>query len=287
MNIYKRALLRFINGLFGRRRIIRLSRAMMNMALGENDGCMESNGELFLIRTLLKNMDKEGKYVIFDVGANVGGWTTELLKITEEMKVSSKIDVVCFEPSSYTFSILSDNMKSLSKNGRRVHAVNAGLGERKGDMNLYTSSQHSGNNSLYNRYPEGLCFSYDSVERAHITTVDSYCSENNISRIDYLKIDVEGNELSVIKGARQMLERRAVNFIQFEYGGTWIDSRTYFMDMHVILTDYGYVVGKIMPSGIEFYDKYDKRLDRFQYANYLVCRPEKAVQIKNIKPWMM
>ena len=60
----------------GRRQMIRLSRALMNMALGDNNDDIESNGELLLLRRILDSIPKEvSEFIVFDVGANVGQWT--------------------------------------------------------------------------------------------------------------------------------------------------------------------------------------------------------------------
>jgi len=88
-----------------------------------------------------------------------------------------------------------------------------------------------------------------------------------------------------VKGAKAMLQRGAIDYIQFEYGGCWIDSRILFLDMYDLLTSCGYVIGKILSKGIEFYDKYDQRLETFQMANFLACKPGHIDQFKCIKPW--
>ncbi len=76
----------------------------MNVALGDNNGNMESNGEVFLIRQVLSSINKsDHEFVIFDVGANVGHWTTSLLNIAKEQGILNKLSVHCFEPSAFTF----------------------------------------------------------------------------------------------------------------------------------------------------------------------------------------
>lgn len=56
-----------------------------------------------------------------------------------------------------------------------------------------------------------------------------YVNENNIDHIDLLKIDTEGHELDVLKGFEDFLQN--VSIIQFEYGGTYIDSGTKLIDV--------------------------------------------------------
>lgn len=271
---------------FDRRQVAHFARRLMNKSLGENNGDFKSNGELFLLRQVLNYRQKSKKIIIFDVGANVGEWTTSLLKIAVEQKIINNMNIYSFEPSKYTFSILKSN---LEKNyyGGGIHTINSGIGSAQGLTKFYINKDGVGTNSLYKRRLEGLGIFYDKSETIQVTTIDIFCREAGVEYIDFLKIDVEGHELAVIRGAADMLKKQAIDYIQFEYGGCWIDSRTLFMDMYDFLTGYEYAIGKIMPSGIEFYDKYDERLETFQMANFLVCKPALSRNFVKIKPWMV
>lgn len=159
-----------------------------------------------------------------------------------------------------------------------------GMGNVKESKELHITHDRAGANSLYKRRLEGLGISYDESETVKVTTVDNYCYKNAIPHIDFMKVDVEGHELAVMRGAADMLKKQAIDYVQFEYGGCWIDSRMLFLDMYDFLTSFGYIIGKIMPKGIEFYDKYDQRLDTFQMANFLACKPDYADLFKQITP---
>ena len=192
--------------------------------------------------------------------------------------------VHCFEPAPATFPKLQAVLKSHQLQGK-AFAINAGLSDSDGTMELYINEESSGVNSFYNRRLEGLGITYEKSETVRVTTVDGYCYENAIPHIDFLKVDVEGHELAVMRGAAEMLKKQVIDYIQFEYGGCWIDSRTLFLDMYDFLTSFGYIIGKIMPKGIEFYDNYDQRLETFQMANFLACKPSLMGHFKCIKPW--
>ena len=92
------------------------------------------------------------------------------------------------------------------------------MGSSPEEKELYINDDGSGTNSLYKRRLEGLDISYNKIEQIKIITLDAYVLENDISHIDFLKIDIEGHELAVIHGAEAMLKRKAIDYIQFEYG---------------------------------------------------------------------
>src|SRR5690606_8055589 len=52
-------------------------------------------------------------------------------------------------------------------------------------------------------------------------TLDSYCADRGVDQILLLKIDTEGSEPAVLRGARTLLEEGRIHAIQFEYGSTW------------------------------------------------------------------
>lgn len=280
----KKVFLGTIDVLFNRRQVIRLSQALLNRALGNNNGNMETNGELFLLRQILRfQKGSDHEFIAFDVGANVGEWTTSVLGLLAAAQLKGHLH--CFEPAPAAFSKLQSALAG-NRLGEKVICMNAGLGDSDGAMELHINGGTSGTNSFYQRRLEGLNISYRERKTVQVTTVDNYCRKNGISHIDFLKVDVEGHELAVMRGAAAMLKKQAINYLQFEYGGCWIDSRTLFMDMYDFLTGCGYVIGKIMPAGIEFYDKYDQRLETFQMANFVACQPNNTGQFKLIEPWM-
>ena len=132
--------------------------------------------------------------VIFDVGANVGNFT-----------LATKIfypnaNVYAFEPVPNTFSICRNNTKHLDN----VVLENLGLGSKEGKMEMFTSLKESDRASFE---ADNLKDSDDVVKQeVSIVTLDKYVSDKNLQKIDLLKIDVEGFETEVIKGAIETLK---------------------------------------------------------------------------------
>lgn len=261
-----------VSKILGERNAVRLSRALLNRAFGENNGDMDTNGEFNLLDRLIMNYVDEEQFVVFDVGANIGNWSLRLIDVARRAHISEKLNLFCFEPSKRTFLQLSKNLEEVGSHG--ISMNNIAFGDSVGSLKLYTNMTASGVSSLYNRRTDGLSFQYDGTESVLVDTIDSFCAANNIKHIDFLKIDVEGHELSVIKGACENLKNHTIDYIQFEYGGTWTDARAFLFDMFDELLQFGYKIGKIFPDRIEFCEQYDRSMETFQMKNYLACRPE-------------
>lgn len=232
--------------------LYRLSRKIVDYRRNENNCDIETNGELDFIK---KN--KKKFRTIFDVGANVGEWTKLVSDIIPESRIYS------FEPSRSTFKILHKQNFS-----DQVSLHNIGLGEKNEIKDLFIHANDSTLNSVFLRGNDS--FKQDAqIERANFETFDFFCTKNNINNISFLKIDTEGNELSVLKGAKQCIKEGKINAIQFEYGGTYIRAGTLLKDMFEFFEDKPYDVFKMMRDGLKKCDSYAEDLENFQYANYV------------------
>jgi FkbM family methyltransferase len=143
---------------------------------------------------------------IFDVGANVGQSATLFLS-----KFPSS-QIFCFEPVSDTFHQLQQR----TQDDKRVNCYQLAFGstEEEGKMVLEGSSDmfflldsttESANNGA-------------RMESVNVDTIDSYCQKNSVEDISYLKIDTEGGDLDVLRGARTMLVEQRIDIIQVEAG---------------------------------------------------------------------
>lgn len=79
--------------------------------------------------------------------------------------------------------------------------------------------------------------------------IDDVVEEHGLDHIDLLKIDVEGHELSVLKGALNNLQRGRVRALTFEFGSGNINSRTFFHDFWDLLTPLGFRIFRVLPTG--------------------------------------
>ena len=82
------------------------------------------------------------------------------------------------------------------------------------------------------------------------TTLDEFCSAHQISKIDYLKLDVEGAEILALQGARELLARKAIRYLQFEISKNMLDGlNTTARRIFDYLGEWGYVCHTITPEG--------------------------------------
>ncbi|MCZ7612752.1 MAG: FkbM family methyltransferase [Ignavibacteriaceae bacterium] len=93
--------------------------------------------------------------------------------------------------------------------------------------------------------------------------------ENNISKIDFVKIDVEGNELNVLKGALNSIRAGMINMIQFEYNSFWQKSSSTLEAVFDLLRTEKFNFYRLTPWGKIPIKKYSKRIENYKQSNYL------------------
>jgi FkbM family methyltransferase len=238
-----------------------------NKEFAENRSDFNTNGELWLLKTILPEIK-----TVFDVGSHVGKWATQALQ------VNPRINLHCFEPSKDTFQIIQEK-----EFGKNVICNNFGLGSDNTRKKLFVYGKLNEGNSLYLRRGLEKIVGTElqaETEQVEIRTLDSYCNEKNIEEIDFLKIDVEGNELEVIKGGRENFESERIKIVQFEYGGSYIDSRILLKDFFDFFDKMNYSIFLLYPTRVCLIPNYDQRLENFQYKNFLAIRQDIATERK-------
>lgn len=91
--------------------------------------------------------------------------------------------------------------------------------------------KQSGGAPLYQRNSNNELTQYAIIkETVSIERIDNLCSQLGITVIDSLKLVIEGHELAALQGCSTLLTKGKINYIQFEFDGCNIDSRTYFHD---------------------------------------------------------
>lgn len=212
--------------------------------------------------------------VVFDVGAHHGEWSREVLKL---LGPKTRCRLFQFEPLHYNQSVLC------SLNLPRTTIIEAAVSDGPGTATLYALDAQSpiaahdplpawSHVPSLHRRREAQLQKYDFVEeQVKVVTIDATIASFGIDVVDFMKLDVEGNELAVLQGSRRALESKRIKALSFEFGCGNINSRTYFHDFWDLLKSYGYTIQRICPGGVLLEVKeYYEDLEYFRgVTNYL------------------
>lgn len=162
-----------------------------------------------------------------DVGANVGQFSLHLLE------VFPKCEIVCFEPVSATFQILQAN----TSQHPQVTCVKMACGEEAGEVEVFLQERSDVNSLSPDR---NVHRGGTSSEVVKVTRLDDYCTEADISGIDLLKVDTEGFDLAVLKGADRLLSEGRIDRVLVEV--TFNSVGTKYSDVESYLKGHGFHV---------------------------------------------
>lgn len=184
------------------------------------------NSEFRLFQDLLGVTKGE---VFIDVGANVGAMT--LLAHSTGL-VSS---ILAFEPSHRYCEIWHYNMSVNQIENAML--IQAAIGDHCGEINFRVDPQQP----LNNKIDHGNVHASSKVQKVKIMTLDAICTAMHIDQISLLKIDVEGAEPLVIRGAKELMRQRKINSILLEFIVEFIEDMNEDPDDFVkAIVDYGY-----------------------------------------------
>ncbi len=154
---------------------------------------MRSQGgwyERHLTRLLPKLLPPDG--VALDIGANAGAIALSMAHL------APRGEVIAFEAAPPNADRLEANVASSGMANIRVERT--ALYDRRGELALSYVDEHSGGASVSNQ-------PLAAVTRITAITLDEWAGANGLSRVDLVKLDVEGSEVRVLRGARSTLAR--------------------------------------------------------------------------------
>jgi FkbM family methyltransferase len=153
-------------------------------------GCYEKE-----LGDLLKKMLRPND-VFIDIGANIGYFS--LLSAT----ISPSIKVISFEPVKDLFQKMRENF-SINKT-KNIVAINAAAGEINEQGELFLSAPDNLGMSSFQQ-PENYSGRKEKVE---LVAIDDWFRTSGLTKIDLVKLDIEGSELAALKGMRMVLEEQ-------------------------------------------------------------------------------
>ena len=154
--------------------------------------------EIFERKPYEKYFKPSPDMVVVDAGANIGCFTVRAARL-----VGEDGRVLAFEPSMSNFKLLQENV-SLNHLSN-VTLFHCGLGESEGEATLNLYDDPGGNTFLPARDGDGERMSAIGKEHAKLRTIDEVVSGLGVERVDLLKIDTEGFELPILKGAQKVI----------------------------------------------------------------------------------
>lgn len=212
------------------------------------------NGEMWLLERLAGQVS-----VLFDVGANVGDWAQCALR-----SLGSVSKAVLFEPSTPVCSALRQRYATSAV----VDVIQAAVGCSVGSLDFFESADSSEASSIW-----ACGVKAHSSYAVNATTVDREFARLGAKRLDLLKVDTEGNDFFVLRGAEELLRHQAVGVLQFEYGSGWIASGSTLYRAVSHLSSFGYTVFILKPSRLERFSTTSLG-EYFSYSNFVAVSPE-------------
>ena len=229
------------------------------------------SGENTLRRVLERQRAISGKPVcIFDVGSNTGQFIASVLMPLENAGIATEIHA--FEPSPVAFKTLQDTF-----GGRlNVYLNNFGLSDETRKVELFSDRPGSGLASLSRRRLDHFGIEFEAAETVQLRVLDDYCRERNVQHIDLLKLDVEGHELDVLRGAKRLFQEKRISIASFEFGGCNIDSRTFVQDFwYFFRQNGGGRLHRLSPSGsLVPIPEYREDLEQFRNTIFVVLQAD-------------
>lgn len=223
-------------------------------------GECDTSGEESAMKQIAKMLEKKDSVLIFDVGANIGKYSTSFSTF-----LTQNYCIHCFEPLNSTFKILLEN----TKDNKNIVCHNLALGDKIGEAIIYSNTMTNTQSSLIPRDMShwGSEYNLSNPDKISETTLNEFCKINNINYIDFLKLDVEGYEWLFYKGASELLNRK-IGIIQFELGVCAVDGKYFFKDIFYLL-NHNYNIYRITQNGLYEIKKYREQYEVFLTTNYL------------------
>ena len=238
------------HGLFyvlNRRSLHRFNSLIYDFALRCNGLAINFSGQYGITageeRFLQRSAARFAEGVVLDVGANAGGYAQTVRKF------APKARVIAFEPHPKTF-------QELSRRGEKFgfQAVNLALSDEPGSVEIFDFASKDGS-TLASLNPGVLGFYRDVSHYAtgelvshsvESTTID-FLKTNGIDRVALLKVDTEGLDIKVLKGAANAIAEDRIDMIQFEFVDSNVAARVFMKDFFDALP--GYEIHRICLNG--------------------------------------
>jgi FkbM family methyltransferase len=201
------------------------------------------------------------------VGANEGDWTLEAYRNSGK---GSK--VYSYEPDPRAASIFKKRQMP-----QEVYLSELAISNLEGKDEIFLNKEFTGLTTM------SISLGEEDYEKRIVdtTTLDTEVEKQGIDFVEFLKIDVEGHEHFVLKGASGLLEEERIGCIQFEYGGKWREAGSTLKSVSEFLKENGFNVFFLAPKSLKTVD-IDKIGEYFSYSNYVAVHEKKLNKVLSL-----
>lgn len=218
------------------------------------------SGEEFFIGKVLSGLNPG---VCIDVGANVGHYSRILLETTNAK-------VFSFEPLAKPFLELRKLGETF---GDRFLAVNKGVGSKNEVLTIHFSEDASEHASFSEEIKHIPYIRNELAQEIEVVTLDAFfLNRSDIGAIDFLKIDTEGFEVDVLRGAAALIEKFKPTMIQIEFNWHQLFKSQSLYSISTFLPDYK--TFQLLPNRLAKRDPKDPFANIYHFANFLFVRKD-------------
>ena len=203
------------------------------------------------------NLIKNNCNIIFDIGCR---------EDIDYIKISPLKEFHLFEPNPIFYKKCKEKLGVFNK---KIFLNNYGLGNKTESIGYYNDSQ-----SFIKRKTHFISKSKPVLLK--IVEFSEYLNKNNISKIDFIKIDTEGFEPNILTNNIKFIKNN-VQYVQFEYASTWLDNKDC-LDLSEIIDIYN--------NEYDFYFLLDKNHPISKYTSKLLNKIITKKQIDIINYYM-
>jgi FkbM family methyltransferase len=259
----RRLIADFYVKLFRRKPLRRLNNFVLKAALRargyDNYLSHEESGEAYFVNDVLSRLEPK---VCVDVGAHVGSFAATLLAACRDSKV-------------YSFEPLQAPFEQLSRLGRghpgRLMAVNKGVGERVETLKIHYNDSATSHASFSEAVSDVPYLDNDRSADIDVVSLDHYfLVEEQVDCVDFIKIDTEGFEYEVLKGARDVLKKYKPKAIQIEFNWHQLFRTQTLLSFAQMLPDYA--VYQMLPDALVMRDPKDPMSNIYLFSNFVFVR---------------
>ncbi len=214
----------------------------------------DENGELWLANRVAPHCQ-----FFIDAGANTGRWTDLILG-----RASPSVRGLLIEPGRGALK----QLRSRHGADPRLEIADLALGSAPGEAKFYEEGEGGESSSLIAEYVRDPGASYV----VPISTIDREIASRHVGVVDLLKIDAEGYDARILRGAEQALSAHQVRAVQFEYGVNWLAAGDTLLNTTSWLRGFGYELWLLTHDGLREFD-YERFGDFFRYSNFVALAP--------------